>query len=279
MGGRLNLIIVPDEGGNPRRFKISVFWIKVILWAVGLVILAVVAGAVSYSSLARRALDYDHLAAENARLEMENHRIIRVAREVDQSRQILAQIIRSLGGHLEVGRSSSGDTLLSSDATLIAGEVSDDAERLLGGDSYSVERIMAYGMPTCMPAQGFISQGFRQDYLFPERSHLGIDIAGKTGSAIKAAAAGRVMFSGWTTHFGNCLIVAHRNGYMTFYGHNQVNLKSVQEKVRRGEPIALLGTSGRSSAPHLHFEIWKDGVPVDPMEFLEGLDAAASKEM
>jgi len=277
MSKRLNIIIVPDEGGNPRRYKLSVFWLKFSAWVAGFLILAIITGAASYSILARRALDYDRLSAENIQLEMENTRIIRVAREVDQSRQILAQIIRSLGGHLEIGRT---DTLLSvEDALAGGGEISENGEYLVGSDSYAVERIMAYSMPTCMPADGFISQEFRRDYIFPERSHLGIDIAGKTGTVIRAAAAGRVTFSGWTTHFGKCIIIAHLNGYMTFYGHNLSNLKSVQDEVRRGEPIALLGTSGASSAPHLHFEIWKDGVAVDPLEFVQDHKAAKTAEL
>ncbi|NQT34625.1 M23 family metallopeptidase [bacterium] len=271
MGGRLNIIIVPDDGGEPRRLRLSTFWLKTALWFAGFLVLAIIAGILSYSSLVRRALDYDRLASENSQLSIENKRIISVAREVDQSRRILAQIIRSLGGHLEVGRSSSSDTTLKAGVAL--SEV-DYADFLLEGDSYAVERIMAYSMPTCMPANGFISQEFFLDYLFPERSHRGIDIAGKTGVPIVAAAAGRVTFSGWTPHFGNCLILAHRNGYMTFYGHNLENLKLVQDEVRRGEPIALLGSSGRSSAPHLHFEIWKDGVPVDPLEFVQQVETA-----
>lgn len=271
MGKRLNIIIVPDEGGETRRYKLSTFWLKFLAWVVGILLLAVLAGVVSYSSLARRALNYDRLSAENSRLEIDNHRIIRVAREVDQSRQILAQIIRSLGGHLEVGHTSN-DTLLDSNGDPASIRISEDADFLLSGGTYAVERIVTYGMPTCMPAKGFISQEFYLDYLFPERSHRGIDIAGKTGTPIIAASGGRVVFSGWTPHFGKYLIVAHSLGYITFYGHNLVNLKAIQDEVSRGEPIALLGNSGRSSAPHLHFEIWKDGVPVDPLEFIQNLE-------
>lgn len=221
----------------------------------------------SYGTLARRALDYNRLTGENARLELENRRIIRVAREVDQSRQILAQIIRSLGGHLELGRAVGEQT-----ETLLEeyedSQLSVDAEGLLEDGSFAVNRIAAYEMPTLIPLDGFISRGFSQDFLFPERSHRGIDIAGKSGTPVLAAASGRVVFSGWTPDFGNCIILAHKNGYMTFYGHNQANLKGADIEVERGEPIAQLGTSGRSSAPHVHFEIWKDGVAVDPLEFV-----------
>ncbi len=269
MGRRLNVLIVPEGGGEPKRFTPSILMLKTAAWLAGIILLVIIAGAVSWSGLARRALDYDLLKSENDRLDMENRRILRVAKEVDQSRQILAQIIRSLGGHLELGRPAEIDSLASLDENFLSGGVSADAEDLLGSESYAVERIMAYGIPTLNPVEGFVSRGFSEDFLFPERSHRGIDIAGKTGTPVSAATAGRVVFDGWTPYFGKCLIIAHPQGYMTFYGHNLVNLKTVQEKVKRGEPIALLGNSGRSSAPHLHFEIWKDGIPVDPVEFLQ----------
>jgi len=233
-----------------------------------LLILAIIAGVGSYGMISRRALESSKLKIDNERLMIENRRIIRVAKEVDQSRKILSQIIRSLGGHLDIGSPIIEDSLAFNDA-LYGHEIDLNNNGLLTGVSYAVERTIIYGMPTRMPVDGFISQKFFEDHLFPERSHRGIDIAGKTGASVVAAAAGRVVFAGWTPDYGNCLLIAHRGGYLTFYGHNQLNLKVVREEVQRAEPIALLGNSGRSSAPHLHFEIWKDGVPVDPLEFLQ----------
>ena len=269
MGRHFNVIIVPEEGGNPRRKRVSVFWLKFLVVTAVILLVLVIFGAESWSSLARRALDYSRLQAENVRLDTDNRRIIRVAQEVEHSRQILARIIRSLGGHLELGATDDGSEALEYSQIYRQGDISEDANELLGSSSLAVERIMAYSLPTQMPLDGFISQEFFEDYLFPARSHRGIDIAGKMETPVKAAANGRVVFSGWTPHFGNCLIMVHPGGYLTFYGHNQINLKNVRDEAARGEPIALLGTSGRSSAPHLHFEIWKDGIPVDPMEFIQ----------
>ena len=149
------------------------------------------------------------------------------------------------------------------------GELSEEALAVLKGQSHTPEQFLACGLSTLMPVRGFISQRFVQDNLFPERSHRGIDIAGKLGAPLVAAAAGKVLFDAWSPFFGNCRMIAHRDGYLTFYGHNKINLKKVQDEVKRGEPIALLGTSGNSSAPHLHFEIWKDGEPVDPLKMLQ----------
>ncbi|MDP8229302.1 MAG: M23 family metallopeptidase [Candidatus Electryoneaceae bacterium] len=268
----LNIMIVPDDGGYQRRMRFSIFWFRVIVGVLIITLLMIIAGAIAYTGLVRRSLDYSRLEAENARLESENHRIVLVAREVDQSRRVLARIFRSLGGQLELGKSVESDTELSAEPSYLGGQISQGAQSLLNNDAQRFEQVFAYQMPTLMPVDGFISQLFFKDFLFPERSHRGIDIAAKTAVPIKAAASGRVVFSDWTSIFGNFLIIAHPNGYITCYGHNMVNLKKVDQNVRRGEPIALLGNSGRSSAPHLHFEIWKDGIPVDPHEFVHRQD-------
>ena len=106
-----------------------------------------------------------------------------------------------------------------------------------------------------------------KDWYFPNK-HLGIDIAGKKGTPVRAAADGVVLFANWTDDLGNLIIINHLNNFLTYYGHNQVLLKRERGSVKKGEIIALLGSSGKSTAPHLHFEIWKDGMPVDPQEYL-----------
>ncbi len=123
---------------------------------------------------------------------------------------------------------------------------------------------ISVSFPAILPTEGYVTRGFE-----PEHNHFGLDIAGKTGNLIVAAADGNIVFSGWTYDDGYIVIVSHANGFLSFYKHNQSLLKSSGSFVRRGEPIATLGNSGTtSSGPHLHFEIWKDGVPVDPSIYL-----------
>jgi murein DD-endopeptidase MepM/ murein hydrolase activator NlpD len=128
----------------------------------------------------------------------------------------------------------------------------------------SDEGSAASRLPLIMPAEGFISQLFD-----PGRGHFGMDVAARRGTPVVAPADGHIVFAGWTYEDGNLVIMAHGRGYMTVYKHNQSLLRSAQEFVRRGETIALLGTSGRTSqGPHLHFEVWRDGVPRDPRLYL-----------
>lgn len=118
--------------------------------------------------------------------------------------------------------------------------------------------------PLLTPAQGFVTQGFD-----PSRNHFGMDIAGQRGTPVHAPGDGVVLFAGWTYDDGNMIVIAHGGGYLTVFKHNQSLLKNALSGVRRGEPIALLGTSGKTSlGPHLHFEVWKNGVPQDPNEYL-----------
>ncbi len=118
-------------------------------------------------------------------------------------------------------------------------------------------------LPLSFPTEGFITRTFDA-----AKQHFGIDIAGKTGTTVCAAADGHVIFAGWTVDDGNMVIIAHSNGYVTFYKHNQTLLTGNNVFIKRGEPIALLGNSGRTSlGPHLHFELWYDGLPRDPDGF------------
>lgn len=98
--------------------------------------------------------------------------------------------------------------------------------------------------------------------------HMGVDIAAPRGSFVRAAGDGTVIFSGWTEDLGNLIILYHGNGFFTYYGHNQRLLKLRNSYVRKADVIAMVGSSGASSAPHLHFEIWKDGLPLDPKEYI-----------
>jgi murein DD-endopeptidase MepM/ murein hydrolase activator NlpD len=132
----------------------------------------------------------------------------------------------------------------------------------------AVEPDRKISFPAILPTEGYITRGY-----LPEQHHFGLDIAGKIGTPVNAAADGYVVFAGWTNEDGYVVILSHADGFLTFYKHNQSLLKTANTFVKRGEPIALLGDSGRTSAgPHLHFEIWKDGTPVNPSAYLLNLN-------
>jgi len=134
--------------------------------------------------------------------------------------------------------------------------------------SKSVVHNLESSMPTYLPVEGVLTQDYDGASLSPKGKHHGIDIAGTKGLLVKAAADVVVVFAGWTIDLGNLVIIYHGNGFFTYYGHNEQILLSRNSAVKKGEPIALLGNSGHSTAPHLHFEIWRDGMPLDPKDYL-----------
>jgi murein DD-endopeptidase MepM/ murein hydrolase activator NlpD len=124
-------------------------------------------------------------------------------------------------------------------------------------------------LPTYPPVRGYITRKYSAAGPFRYTSHLGLDLAAREGTPILAAANGVVLFSGWTFPYGKLLLILHPSGFATLYGHNQALLVSAGENVIQGQPVGLLGSSGRSTAPHLHFEIWKGDRPIDPLTFLK----------
>lgn len=98
--------------------------------------------------------------------------------------------------------------------------------------------------------------------------HQGIDLAVPWGSSVRAADGGVVEFTGWSGGYGKLVVINHRNGYKTYYGHLSRILVKVGQKVIKGDVIARSGSTGRSTGPHLHFEVRKNGVPQNPLRYL-----------
>jgi len=118
---------------------------------------------------------------------------------------------------------------------------------------------------------GFISSYFGEradpfDGL--EAFHKGVDFAGSAGSKVVAVAAGVVTWAGERAGYGKLVEINHGDGYSTRYAHNERMLVSVGQTVKRGEPVALMGSTGRSTGPHVHFEVLRNGRQVDPLTYI-----------
>ena len=134
------------------------------------------------------------------------------------------------------------------------------------------EQVKSDATPSGRPIlSGWLSSryGMRIDPFSGKKAwHEGVDFAGKAGSDIVAVASGVVSWSGERYGYGKMVEVAHGDGVITRYAHNQENLVKVGDMVRRGDVVALMGNSGRSTGPHVHFEVHKNGRPVDPASYL-----------
>ncbi|MBV8910947.1 MAG: M23 family metallopeptidase [Gammaproteobacteria bacterium] len=120
-------------------------------------------------------------------------------------------------------------------------------------------------------AGGFISSYFgeRSDpFDGREAFHKGVDFAGAMGQKVVAVAAGVVTWAGERTGYGKLVEINHGDGYVTRYAHNERTLVGVGQTVKRGEPLALMGSTGHSTGPHVHFEVLRNGRNVDPLSFI-----------
>lgn len=133
----------------------------------------------------------------------------------------------------------------------------------------------AAGLPPMhWPLQARVSSGFgwRRDPFTGERAwHAGVDLAAPKGTPVQAAWDGRVVFVGEQGGYGRIVVLEHAGGWRTYYAHNDANKVRVGDKVRAGQTIATVGLSGRSSGPHLHFEIRQDNLAWDPKQVRDRL--------
>ena len=127
--------------------------------------------------------------------------------------------------------------------------------------------------PSIRPSRGRITSGFgyRLSPFGQEAGgmHYGLDFADKPDSPIMVTADGIVRHTGWTNGFGQAVLVDHGFGFSTLYGHVTSIKVKPGDVVKRGEVIATMGTTGRSTGVHLHYEVWRDGTPVNPRKYFE----------
>ena len=136
----------------------------------------------------------------------------------------------------------------------------------------NIRFMVTDNIPSTKPANGIISKEFDLNIL-----HFGIDIVNDESTPIFAVANGVVIYSDFSRELGNGVVIDHQNGYYSHYYHNEENFVKKNEKIDEGMLIAKLGNTGVSTGPHLHFEIWKDGQPIDPFTFFPDFSKKSDK--
>ncbi len=133
------------------------------------------------------------------------------------------------------------------------------------------QKAFLSALPTRKPAIGYFTSGFgirRAPFGGKVKMHEGLDIANHPGTPIKATADGVVTFANAKAGYGQTVILDHGYGLQTWYAHTRKVLVKNGQKIRRGDNIALLGNTGRSTGPHLHYEVRVNGIPVDPLSYI-----------
>lgn len=151
-----------------------------------------------------------------------------------------------------------------------------DAERQVGSlsqlvDYFTAQQAVLASTPSVWPARGWMTSAFgsRDDPYTGERvMHHGVDLAAREGVPVVSPARGVVIYSGERGAYGNMIAIDHDRGIITHYGHLSRSLVKVGDVVERGQHIGNIGNTGRSTGPHLHYEVRVNGVPVNPRRFV-----------
>ncbi|MBI3546550.1 MAG: M23 family metallopeptidase [Gammaproteobacteria bacterium] len=183
----------------------------------------------------------------------------------------------AMGGPEKTITTSSTPELMASLERLTQ-ETQRQQERLAALENLLLDRKLSAAVtPSGWPVDGgWISSGFgvRADPFNGHQSmHEGVDIASRMGSPVLAVGDGLITHSGEKAGYGLLVEVTHESGLITRYAHTSATLVKVGDRVRKGQEIALVGTSGRSTGPHLHFEVVRNGSAVNPMRYLQQANA------
>ncbi|MEZ0361653.1 MAG: M23 family metallopeptidase [Hydrogenobacter sp.] len=270
----VTIIIAHHEGKPPKTLRIRKSYLKAfVVSAVSFCLLSALSYALNWNFIYER----EQLKAETKRLLEEKENVLAQKERLTQERRFIAKKLRDietkmsmvedylskrgvLGKPLSVGGVSYNSQAYQ-DVSYI--------EFLEERGEYLLSKVR--GTPLGYPLFGRITSlmGWRKNpfgrgYEF----HSGIDIEASTGSRVRATADGVVEFAGRYADYGKAIIIKHPSGYLTLYGHlSQIDVKGGQ-RVKAGDVIGRVGSTGRSTGPHLHYEVIKDNKPVNPLGFL-----------
>lgn len=242
LSGKVSVIVAPHGSTKSWNRDVSLPVLLGAGAALGVLVFLLVALLVQVADLSARAREVESLRVENASLRSQARRIRGLEAELATLQEFELRIRRWAG-------------------IVVSGEIG-NGEAGLG--QWERETALLAEIPSLPPVDGWISRGFVRG----SEGHEGIDFVGETGTPVLASALGIVRFAGWDDTFGNLIVLDHGNGFTSLYGHNDTLLVKPGDLVPRGQTVARLGNTGRSSAPHVHFEVRLEDEPLDPAYLL-----------
>ncbi|PYP74568.1 MAG: hypothetical protein DMD41_01165 [Gemmatimonadetes bacterium] len=257
----VTIVVHADGDLNTRQYRLPAWAFEAGKWAALVLGLLVVLFFTFAGPITRAAARVPGLDREVARLREQNARVQQLAAALNRAEQNYQQLrgmlgVRGAGGGLAArgsGAENGGELMRANGVSARAPGAAPRYERGLSAPSH---------WP--LDVKGFVTRGQVRPG-DPAESHPGIDIAVPVGTAVRAAGGGTVAAAGIDPDYGLYVLLRHPEGYETMYGHASRLLVSEGEQVQAGRVIALTGNSGRSTAPHLHFEIRREGRSLDPL--------------
>jgi murein DD-endopeptidase MepM/ murein hydrolase activator NlpD len=284
---RFSLIIMPESNRKVRRFQLHSGVVLSLLCAFLLFASCSAFFTYSYFNLNRDQSELQRLRVENNNQRQELQRLVLDLNDVRQEMSSLAETearVRQLaeldadpkgvpiaiGGLPESGDETVDDVQSQINQLMVEIELrrqSQEDVRNLLNDQVSLSRATPKGWPT----KGWITSYFgkrKSPFTGRRVMHEGLDIAANTGTPVIATADGIVSRAGYNPGYGKMVTIDHGYGYRTIFGHNSKVLVKSGQRIKRGDRIALVGNTGQSTGPHVHYELRMNGVPIDPRKTL-----------
>ncbi len=255
MKDKFSIVIVPHDVGKTRTYRIpyKVFYTFLVILAAGAILLTIFAA--TYGRLLLRTREIVVLQRQVEELTRKNEKLKEIAVNIDKIRMMSKEMRIMLGVNSSEESDAGRNEVRSAES--VNNKIEDEKNNILRA------------IPSFWPVRGFLTKKFN---ISAEESstdyHKGIDIAVQRGEPVRSAASGNVIAAGWDKIYGYFIRIDHGYGLKTLYGHNERIVVKDGERVERGQTIAYSGNSGKSSAPHLHFEVSKNNVSVDPLRYL-----------
>jgi len=230
----------------------------------------------SYARMAWKVANYNALRQEVDALRTRYQKLQKVVNQTDQQMASLQLFANEVSIAYGIKQKLEGPPGIASEGRLVPTVLESLAEYDVlrthrGVVNNFPRRFHTNVQPSIWPVEGRLMGGFglRTDPFSGEGAmHTGVDISAPTGTTVRTTADGMVAFAGWSNGYGRLIIVDHGNGMETYYAHlSRVGVLEGQE-VRRGEQIGAVGSTGRVTAPHLHYEVRRDGTPMNPYHYL-----------
>ena len=273
------IIFVPHARARFRKFTVSNRFLAAAVSSAAILVICAVAFGWAFLASTRRDREYQKAQAENARLRSATaslqQKLTDLSKDLDDfdSRTRRLSIVAGLTPPVAGG--VGGPTIPGSAEKPGLEKTGEIADRLTRIETQLTARasIMS-STPTVQPVRGVYMSGFggRQDpFTGGSGFHQGVDIATNRGEPVGASAEGTVEKAEWSGDLGNMVEISHGSGYRTIYGHLEKSLVKPGQHVKRGETIGLVGSTGRATGPHLHYEVRRGDRAVNPLEYI--LDA------
>jgi murein DD-endopeptidase MepM/ murein hydrolase activator NlpD len=292
---KLTLMLIPNSQGVSRQISVSKAWLYLCAVAVVLITVAAVFFSAQFFTDKVAEKELNQLRAENQRLKAKFEQMRWTLAEVESRYDVLTEkegYIRSLFNLPEVNASQrrlgvggpQPPRLATMDETeLIAYDTERKLDHMLRLSELHLQEFtevenefldirdrLEY-TPSIWPTKGWFSRGYgmqHDPFTGYKQMHRGVDIANRAGTPIVATAAGKVVKIARQDRMGKMITIDHGYGFLTRYGHlSDVKVK-VGQQVKRGDPIALMGNTGRSTGPHLHYEVWRNKKALNPMDYI-----------